>query len=521
MLPACLLILLALFVSPAYADTKTIISEAIYSMGDGETPSSAEAMVLQKAKQRALEEAGTYVESYTHVRNLDLTIDEIKTIAGGVMKTEIVEQNRALEGSGTRFYIKIRALVTTDKIEDLARRKQLGPLAAENKRLQDDVAKLTRDLENFKRQILQSKTESEREVVLEKIREVEKQFRQVRSTETTLYRRLVSGEELSAQVDKAFREEQRRRDVEQRQRERQRESLERVLTTLRRNGHTITIGLPETDVSLDQPDTVVLRFVVTAEASKEAKSVIHDLHEAYGGDLPDDAATRIDEVLDRLTLVLTVSLKDSREYVSEPQRIHNYKSARSYNLNQIVQNEPAVADITVPIPRNVVNQVASVEGKIVAQLAQPQRAAKQSSVSEDLNRELEEELKKIKQLQPTAKLYIPAAKTPETTLRISGTAGSNPYWARVQSIISSQWEPPPVDMAGQTYTVIVKFRLQRDGTIKNVVVQQSSGNAYYDMAGQRAVLRPRVLPVFPADMKDAYKDLEMVFRIGESLEGHR
>ena len=71
MLPACLLILLALFVSPAYADTKTIISEAIYSMGDGETPSSAEAMVLQKAKQRALEEAGTYVESYTHVRNLD------------------------------------------------------------------------------------------------------------------------------------------------------------------------------------------------------------------------------------------------------------------------------------------------------------------------------------------------------------------------------------------------------------------------------------------------------------------
>jgi TonB family protein len=164
----------------------------------------------------------------------------------------------------------------------------------------------------------------------------------------------------------------------------------------------------------------------------------------------------------------------------------------------------------------------------------PQR----STVSEDLNRELEEELKKIKQFQPAAKLEIPkevkpsealvkpapqqevkipAAKTPETTLRISGTAGSNPYWARVQSIISSQWEPPPVDMAGQTYMMIVKFRLQRDGTIKDVVVQQSSGNAYFDMAGQRAVLRPRVLPVFPADMADSYKDVEMVFRVGESV----
>jgi len=162
---------------------------------------------------------------------------------------------------------------------------------------------------------------------------------------------------------------------------------------------------------------------------------------------------------------------------------------------------------------------------------------KRSTVSEDLNRELEEELKKIKQIRPAAKLdipkevkpsemsikpvpqqevKIPVVKTPETTLRISGTAGSNPYWARVQSIISSQWEPPPVDMAGQIYTMTVKFRLQRDGTIKDVVVQQSSGNAYFDMAGQRAVLRPRVLPVFPADMADSYKDVEMVFRVGES-----
>ena len=191
-------------------------------------------------------------------------------------------------------------------------------------------------------------------------------------------------------------------------------------------------------------------------------------------------------------------------------------------------------------------------------VAQPQQAAKvldiphvpdvaqdpvakipqRSSVSDDLDRELEEELKKIKQFQPAAKLDIPkevkpseasikpvpqqemkfpAVKTPDTTLRISGTAGSNPYWARVQSIISSQWEPPPVDMAGQTYTMIVKFRLQRDGTIKDVVVQQSSGNAYFDMAGQRAVLRPRVLPAFPAEMVDNYKDVEMVFRVGESV----
>jgi TonB family protein len=173
--------------------------------------------------------------------------------------------------------------------------------------------------------------------------------------------------------------------------------------------------------------------------------------------------------------------------------------------------------------------------------AQPEQVAKlpqQSTVSDELNRELEEELKKVKQFQPAAKLdipkevkpsealvkpmpqqevKIPAVKAPDTVLKISGTAGSNPYWARVQSIISSHWEPPPVDMAGQTYTMVVKFRLQRDGVIKDVVVQQSSGNAYFDLAGQRAVLRPRILPAFPAEMADGYKDVEMVFRVGESV----
>jgi hypothetical protein len=47
------------------AETKTIVSEATYSMGDGETPFFAEAMVLLKAKQRALEEAGSRLRRFT------------------------------------------------------------------------------------------------------------------------------------------------------------------------------------------------------------------------------------------------------------------------------------------------------------------------------------------------------------------------------------------------------------------------------------------------------------------------
>lgn len=158
----------------------------------------------------------------------------------------------------------------------------------------------------------------------------------------------------------------------------------------------------------------------------------------------------------------------------------------------------------------------------------PQRA----SISEELDRELEEELKKVKEFKPAAKLdipkdvpvkpmpqqdaAIPQTKTPQTQLKTSGSSGTNPFWGRVEAIIKSQWEPPPIDVTGQTYSAVVKFRFYRNGTVKDVVIQQSSGNSYFDMAGQRAIMKPRQFPAFPTDMSEAYQDVEMVFRVGES-----
>lgn len=71
------------FAPHSLAETKVITSEASYTMGDGESPSIAEAQVIQKAKQAALEQAGTYVEAYTKTHNYDLTTEEIQTLAGG------------------------------------------------------------------------------------------------------------------------------------------------------------------------------------------------------------------------------------------------------------------------------------------------------------------------------------------------------------------------------------------------------------------------------------------------------
>jgi colicin import membrane protein len=239
----------------------------------------------------------------------------------------------------------------------------------------------------------------------------------------------------------------------------------------------------------------------------------------------------------------------------EPAKVSDSKPAPAPLVKAVVPSAApsALQDLQLPPDAPKLGELSPATKSVV----QPQQAAKvldlppvpdvepdpvakipqRSTVSDDHKRELEEEMKKINQVRPVAKLDIPkevkpreasvkpvpqqevkvpAAKILEARLKISGVDGSSPYWARVQSIISKHWAPPPVGTSGQTYTVIVEFRLQRDGVIKNVVVKQTSGDFYVDAAGERAVREPGVLPVFPADMTDGYKDVEMVFRVGES-----
>lgn len=179
-----------------HAETKILTAESTYTMGDGETPSFAEAMVLQKAKQMALEEAGTYVESYTRVQNLDLTTDEIQTLAGGVLQVEVLEKNRSLIGDGVRFYVKIKATVTTDKMEELAQRIKGKNVAEEYKKLQEDYAALTEEIESIKQHLGKSTPGPERDGSLARIQAKEQSFTELQRNETAFFQRLVSGSSL-------------------------------------------------------------------------------------------------------------------------------------------------------------------------------------------------------------------------------------------------------------------------------------------------------------------------------------
>jgi TolA protein len=136
-----------------------------------------------------------------------------------------------------------------------------------------------------------------------------------------------------------------------------------------------------------------------------------------------------------------------------------------------------------------------------------QEARARSLSSEELTRELEEELKKVRQIQPVTTLQTPPK-----------SSGPNSFWTSVQEIIKSNWQPPPIAQMGQSYSTTLTFRFFWDGRVEDVKAQKSSGNKYFDMAAQTAVLKPRHFPPFPAEITETYQDVEMLFTVGRRGE---
>lgn len=106
--------------SPGMAEIRKIIAEGTYTMGDGETPLVAESRALLQAKRKAIELAGTYVESYTKVNKIVLTKDEIRVVASGLMEVEILDKRRSIIGDGIKFWVRIKATVNPDNMADMA-----------------------------------------------------------------------------------------------------------------------------------------------------------------------------------------------------------------------------------------------------------------------------------------------------------------------------------------------------------------------------------------------------------------
>ncbi len=172
-----LILAILLFPVVSYTAVKEIISEGTYNMGDGETPTVAESRALLQAKRTALEQAGTYVESYSRVKNFQLTEDEIQVLASGVMEVSVMEKKRTVVGDLIHFWVKIKSKVSTDKIEELKNRVKEKSVVEDYKRIQEAYDKSQKENEELKKQMAAAKNVKGKGKIEIKIAEEERKFR--------------------------------------------------------------------------------------------------------------------------------------------------------------------------------------------------------------------------------------------------------------------------------------------------------------------------------------------------------
>lgn len=72
----------------AQAAIEEIETTATYHMGDNDSKADGHRLALMEAKRKALEKAGTYVESMSEVKDFQLTRDEVRTYSAGILSVE-------------------------------------------------------------------------------------------------------------------------------------------------------------------------------------------------------------------------------------------------------------------------------------------------------------------------------------------------------------------------------------------------------------------------------------------------
>ena len=100
-----------------FANAETIIAEGSYTMSDSETPEDAKQQAINNAQRNAMEQAGTYIMSYSASHNGRLTHDDIQSIAAGVIKTTILDEHRTMQNDVITFHVKISADIDTKVID--------------------------------------------------------------------------------------------------------------------------------------------------------------------------------------------------------------------------------------------------------------------------------------------------------------------------------------------------------------------------------------------------------------------
>ena len=129
------------------AQVQTIRKEVRQIFGGSQSADDARVGAIARAKREALEEAGTYLESLTIVRNRELQEDEILALSSGVLGTTVVEEEPFLKGGAFGIRVVVEVEVDLSTLEERVRlllddRQHLATLREAERRERELLKKL-------------------------------------------------------------------------------------------------------------------------------------------------------------------------------------------------------------------------------------------------------------------------------------------------------------------------------------------------------------------------------------------
>ncbi len=152
----CLLAALIYTIPSVSAEKKIFHATGEYTMSDYETPAVAEQRALSYAKQRAAEQAGVYVDTYTKMEKVQVMEDRVNVLVSGVM--HVTAQNiekKKLPTGDIRIVASIMAEVDSEDLERLLSKYSNDDIDSESmyRQLKNKIIQEDNELKELKNRI--------------------------------------------------------------------------------------------------------------------------------------------------------------------------------------------------------------------------------------------------------------------------------------------------------------------------------------------------------------------------------
>ena len=142
----------------------------------------------------------------------------------------------------------------------------------------------------------------------------------------------------------------------------------------------------------------------------------------------------------------------------------------------------------------------------------PERPPAKKPAKEDENREVQkDEPDSEGSLRPS---WWSADSSRAVAVGVDGDFKFAYYLAAIRSKIASRWDPPAgMELRPSPYRAVLYFRVQRDGRVMAVSVENTSGSTFFDQTAMRALQKASPLPPLPEGYGDQYLGVHFAFEL--------